>query len=357
MTRMSTCHVPPFPQPAVMCGVVWGSAALSLANMHKIAIEMLADLPNHLLFKVLRLIDDESLLALARSSRALLDIIHRDEDQPIWGPRCAAYGITSPHGWAGSYKHLYLGLLRHFGYLLRQPPPGALPSGTLLRDSSHVAHAEVTACHAELGELGLDGGGSSTRSGGSGETVVAEEVEAEAGRGGSRLWYAHDAPFGALVVAVAEPPSIVLYSVLVHRVNGPVRGLPFLRISLAPALQPAPASSAGEAGGPSAVDEDEPVVGAATHRLPHGGDEASSVSTAPVFKCCIFVAVNIGIGVDDACFGEKTGHVASARLAQLQPLESPWLIFRCEGKGGRGPLVEGRDLCGALAYMRQHALP
>ena len=369
------------------------------------AVAMLTDLPNHVLFKVLRLLDDASLLALARSSPALLELIHRDEDQPIWAPRCAAYGVTSHQGWAESYRHLYLGLLRRFGCLLRQPrpdPPELQSGGELQGGSSHASHAETTEAvptyHAEPAELGVDGGGSSISPvpASSGDAAIAEAAaEAESVGGGRRLWYVHDAPFGGLVAAVAEPPCIVLYSIIVHSINGPVRGLPFLRISLAPALQPAPAVEAvgveqqprctmgvtgappGEAGVLSADGGGEAVIATATHRSPngdvaaddrclhgaasvanspqHGGAATnSSVSNAPVIRCCCLVP-NTCNSVGDLCLCEERGHAATARLAQLQPHEDPWLVFRCGvggGGTGRGPPA-GEWVMGECPWLRE----
>ena len=131
---------------------------------------------DHLVFKILHLLSDADILSLAQTCRAVRAIC--DEDWPVWGPRCELYGFSSHQGWARSFKHLYLSLLCKFGRLL-QPHVCIIseedhPSET--KEGSSIANSRRTAAEAPLG-----------------------------------LWYAQDAPFGGLLMAIAEPPAIVLY--------------------------------------------------------------------------------------------------------------------------------------------------
>jgi hypothetical protein len=145
---------------------------------------LLWELPDHLIFMILRLLPDADLLKLNQTCKACRAIC--DEDEPVWGPRCAVYGIDSHQGWARSFKRLYLSLICRYGRLLR-------PHG---RDGDDAVALERGA----------------RQEGSCSETLDSHSVSKSRPPAAARgLWYALDAPFGGLLTARAEPPAIVLY--------------------------------------------------------------------------------------------------------------------------------------------------
>eukprot|EP00955_Chlamydomonas_euryale_P081994 363661-Chlamydomonas_euryale.AAC.1 len=117
--------------------------------------------------------------------------------------------VGSLSGWGvSSFRHLYLGLLRTYGPLLAHAPS---------LSSSTQQQAQQQAWRQE----GL------------------QEGQQEGQRPRRALWYAHDAPFGGLVVAAAAPPVIELLSVVVYSLNGPPLGRPIAHIKVRP-LPPPP---------------------------------------------------------------------------------------------------------------------
>ena len=131
------------PSPSLACSNVMVNFLVPLAPTYWPAIApaadrhnqaMLESLPDHLILRILGLLDDASVCALSQvcgaSRAACMD------DEAVWKPRCEIHGIHSLDGWAvGTWRNLRLGLLRRYGCLL--PPSIQRQQGDINHHSVH----------------------------------------------------------------------------------------------------------------------------------------------------------------------------------------------------------------------------